>query len=97
MTFQLGQIVITPACLQLFEELGKLPIDYLSRHANGDWGDCCKEDAKANEDAIRHGGRIISIYHLTPGEYHTKIYIITDATRDDGSRESTCLLLSSEY
>lgn len=61
----------------------------LNRHARGDWGTVCKEDAEANNDALIHGSRIVSSYKSTTGE---KFWIITEA-----DRSVTTILLPSEY
>jgi hypothetical protein len=60
----------------------------LERHANQDWGDLCSEDKKANDDAVRHGGRVLSSYELR-GD---KLWIITEA-----DRSVTTLLTPEEY
>lgn len=73
--FTLGQIVITANAQKTLA-----PEDVqqgLSRHASGDWGDLCPEDAKMNADAIKHGDRILSVY----GPPHRKFWIITEADR----------------
>lgn len=87
--FSLGQTVATPGALEALQKTGQSPMEFLSRHVGGDWGDLCDEDKEANEEALIHGGRIFSAYHLNDGE---KIWIITEA-----DRSSTCVLLPSEY
>ena len=62
---------------------------YLARHAGGDWGDVCPEDARANDQALREGMRLLSAYTLQDG---TRVWIITEA-----DRSSTCILLPEEY
>jgi len=59
----------------------------LRQHVSGDWGCVCNDDKQTNEDALEHGGRLLSAYELNP-----KIWIITEA-----DRSSTCILLPSEY
>ena len=34
------------------------------RHRNKDWGDCCEEDWKTNNEALEVGERILSVYNL---------------------------------
>jgi len=63
--------------------------NYISRHADGDWGDLDEHDRKANEYALEHGLRVLSAYTLGSGE---KIWIITEA-----DRSSTTILLPEEY
>jgi len=58
------------------------------RHATGDWGECCEEDAQDNEEALVLGNRVISMYSFE-GE---RVYVITEA-----DRSSTTVLFGSEY
>jgi len=88
-TFPLGQVVATPGALHALALLEEQPLPYLSRHARGDWGNLCPEDALANDEALEGGGRIFSSYRLRD---RTKIWIITEA-----DRSSTCILLPEEY
>ena len=62
---------------------------FLSRHANGDWGEVDEHDRQANVYAVEHGLRVLSAYTLSSGE---KIWIITEA-----DRSRTTILLPSEY
>lgn len=77
--------------LQLQELLSGL----ITRHIHGDWGDVCKEDAMANEYAVKSGSRILSVYHV----FGVKLYVISDAawTDDPSIREVTTILLPSDY
>jgi hypothetical protein len=92
--FDLGQVVATPGALDALAQNDSNGLEYLRRHASGDWGDVCAEDRQANEDALRTGARIFSAYLLPD---NSRLWIITDATVDDGTRPSTALLLSQEY
>lgn len=87
--FKFGQLVATPGALRAAEKSGDNLLKLLARHSRGDWGDVCPEDARANEDALKHGARLLSVYHLRD---KTKLYIITEA-----DRASTCVLLPEEY
>jgi len=60
--FPLGQIVYTGNALSRLrtEEV----LTALRRHAQGDWGDLCPEDAIANDIAMQQGGRLLSAYGL---------------------------------
>ena len=49
----------------------------LRRHASGDWGDLCPEDALANDTALHQGGRLFSTY----GQGHERFWIVTAADR----------------
>ena len=61
----------------------------LERHLSGDWGDTCESDARANEEALRSGNRIISWYQVSK---ELRIMIITEA-----DRSATTILLPEEY
>ena len=87
--FPLGRVVATPGALQAFTTAGEEYLPLLMRHAVGDWGEVCSEDALANDEAHELGGRLFSAYRLRDG---TKVWIITEA-----DRSSTCILLPDEY
>ncbi len=96
-SFSLGRVVATPGALAALEKVGQSPIDYIARHARGDWGESLgAEDQQANIDALASGARLLSAYIL-PDE--TKLWIITDAVVDEetGERYATTLLLPEEY
>jgi hypothetical protein len=85
--FCLGQIVATPNAL---EHIANDEILFaLGRHARGDWGDLDAEDLKANERALKLGGRLFSAYHSVQ---NTKFWIITEA-----DRSATTVLLPEDY
>lgn len=86
--FSLGQIVATPAVLELFQQNQVTPWHYLERHATGDFGDLDESDKAENWLSIREGFRILSSY-LIAGE---KVWIITEA-----DRSVTTFLFPSEY
>jgi hypothetical protein len=80
--FSLGQIVSTPGALDACspEHLA----DCLARHARGDWGLVCKEDAASNERAVKDGSRILSSYAVDPakpvqGFGDNTLWIITES------------------
>ena len=87
--FRLGKLVSTPGALAALTEAGQHPMHFVNRHVVGDWGDCCPEDLQANEDALRDGARLLSVYKTAKG---VKLWIITEA-----DRSSTCVLLPEEY
>ena len=94
-----GQVVATPAALQLMTQTATSDVSLLTRHLHGDWGDVCADDAKANELALTQQTRIISSYTLplTPSNRSEqtmmeKIWIITEA-----DRSVTTFLLPREY
>jgi hypothetical protein len=88
-TFPLGQVVATPGALSALAEAGQTPLEFIARHATGDWGDLGEEDRRENERSLRDGCRLLSAYRLQDG---TKIWVITEA-----DRSSTTLLLPEEY
>jgi hypothetical protein len=92
--FMLGQLVATPAALKAIADSGQTPLDFLSRHARGDWGDVSKGDAHLNDTAIKDGSRLLSAYTTLKGE---RIWVITEAQGEDVRRASTCILLPEEY
>lgn len=87
--FRLGQVVATPGALALLQEAQLSPIDLLTRHVMGDWGELCAEDKHANELALAHGNRLLSSYTIA-GEQ--KLWVITEA-----DRSLTGFLLPEEY
>jgi hypothetical protein len=92
--FHPGQIVATPGALEAFREAHEAITPYLLRHLRGDWGTVCREDWKENDRSLVEGSRLLSAYQLSNG---VRIWIITEATGDDGQRASTCILLPSDY
>jgi hypothetical protein len=88
-TFILGEIVATPGALQALAATGHSPLEFLTRHTRGDWGDLCAEDREQNAVALRDGHRLMSAYALGDGQ---KLWIITES-----DRSVTTLLLPHEY
>lgn len=88
--FPAGQIVATPGALALLEQANKTPLEFVSRHLRGDWGDdLCQDDKTENELSLKQGFRLLSSYKVTETE---KLWIITEA-----DRSVTTLLLPIEY
>ena len=87
--FSLGQLVSTPGCLEAFVGNGVSPMEYIARHASGDWGEVDADDARENELSVIQGFRILSAYRLPD---NTRIWIITEA-----DRSATTCLLPEEY
>lgn len=88
--FQLGRCVITRGAQTLLAERGMpgLATTLLDRHASGDFGDLCEEDRDANAEALRNGGRLLSVYEVAG----LRLWIITEA-----DRSSTTIMLPEEY
>lgn len=91
--FSLGQVCATPAVLAHLENHAIYPSALLGPHCHGEYGQIDEEDRRANDDALVHGGRILSAF-VIEGE---RIYAITDATDEKGVRHSTTLLFPREY
>jgi hypothetical protein len=106
--FSLGQVVATPGALDLLHEHGFSAAQLLARHVTGDWGDCVADDAALNEQALKDGSRIFSVYRLVNADVLAKIprdkrdrcptiWVITDAANDAGVRHVTTLLRPEDY
>ena len=85
--FRLGKLVSTPGALERVSK-GEM-LRALGRHAAGDWGNVCSEDAEANEAAVNERARLLSSY--TTGE-GVRFWIITEV-----DRSLTTVLLPEEY
>lgn len=85
--FRCGQLCATPAVLKAVPPMEL--VRFMNRHRSGDWGDVCEQDAKANEDALHYGDRIISWYTASTGD---RVMILTEA-----DRSATTILLADEY
>ena len=85
--FRLGVVCSTPA-VQTLVGLSDI-LTALKRHLCGDWGNVGPEDAKANDEAVREGTRILSVYQSASG--HT-FWIITE-----GDRSATTIILPEDY
>jgi hypothetical protein len=83
--FSPGRIVATAGAML------SLPPDSITaavrRHLTGDWGECDEEDKRANDQSVKDGERIISVYTIS-GQ---KTFIITEA-----DRSVTTVLLAEE-
>ena len=85
--FALGQTVITANANAVLPELDVVLA--LQRHHSGDWGDVDDHDRQVNEDALRNGDRLVSIYKSVRDQ---KFYIITE-----WDRSVTTVLLPEDY
>ena len=84
--FDKGTVVSTTAAMAVFDPATMAIC--LERHIRGDWGDLPKEDQATNEEGIRDGERIMSVYKFDSKE----LWIITDAADEEGKRVTTFLL-----
>ncbi len=87
--FDLGNIVVTMGALEALNLNAQFAVDFLTKHANCEWGDLCEEDRKANDYALVHGERLLSAYDLTD---KSRIYIITEHDRG-----TTTIVTPDEY
>lgn len=90
--FPLGQTVMTRGVadkVAVDARFAQFTLVALARHTNGDWGDMCEDDKKANEDALKMGGRLFSAYEK---EGLPKVWVITEA-----DRSATTILFPEEY
>lgn len=84
---ELGRTVMTAG---VSEEIAAREVfQALQRHESGDWGEVGPEDWETNEEALKAGERLLSLYRDSKG---TKFYVITEA-----DRSVTTVLLVSEY
>ena len=85
--FLFGRIMATPNARD------QIPNDEiliaLSRHVRGDWGTLDPESQEANENALKQGGRLFSVYRSTR---NIKFWIITEC-----DRSATTVLLPEDY
>ena len=88
--FDLGAIVGTPRAIDAMQQAGISARDLLKRHHQADWGTIDPEDQGQNEEALRMGGQLMSVYKL-PRTGET-IWIITE-----WDRSVTTLLLPEDY
>lgn len=83
----LGRIVATPAALGTVSQPDIVAA--LRRHASGDWGDVDADDRAANDDALKSGERLLSVYQSATG---TTFWVLTEA-----DRSVTTVLLPDDY
>jgi hypothetical protein len=91
--FELGQVVATPQAIRFCGEHHIDIFALLLLHARCHWGELSAGDALANDVAVIDGARILSSYTFPAG----KVWVLTEATNDEGTRASTCVMLPTEY
>lgn len=92
--FELGKLQATPAALQSIQDSGQDVSEFLNQHIQGQWGTLSDIDHQNNDEAVKTGDRIYSVYRTANG---TKIWIITEPENEAGERYLTTVLLPSEY
>ena len=86
--FRPGKVCATPAVIEKVD--GEYAMAALVQFLQGDWGLCDRHDWQVNEDALKHGGRLMGVYAL-PNE-SDNFWIICEA-----DRSVTTILLPSDY
>ena len=86
---ELGRVLATPDSLKALEESGEDRLVYLDRHQSGDWGHLNEADKQRNDRAVVEGGRIMSQYELTTGDW---IWVLTNSDRSE-----TTLLIPGQF
>jgi len=66
--FPLGQLATTPGALAALQKAGQSPVEFLSLHVGGQWGDIPEEDRHENEYSLEHGFRLLSSYRTNANE-----------------------------
>lgn len=87
--FSLGKTVATHGALEALQKNNQSPLEYFERHQHGDWSELCSEDRETNDQALKDGDRIFSVFYLKD---RTKIWVITEH-----DRSATTILLPEEY
>lgn len=67
-------------------------IECLTRHFQGDWGDCSEDDKFTNDVALVDGDRLLSTYRVAG----KAIWIVTDA-REAGTPVTTTVMYPEDY
>ena len=93
--FNTGSVVMTSTLKSVCErenidDVG-LVIHTLARHQSGDWGNIHPGDTGCNEDALKTGNRLFSVYNLD-NESKTTFWVITE-----WDRSVTTFLLPEDY
>lgn len=93
--FDMGQVVMTSGVADKVAEsetYAFLVQKALQMHSEGNWGDVYDEDWESNQNALRDGDRLFSVYIMSELDPEDKIWIITEA-----DRSTTTVLLPEEY
>jgi hypothetical protein len=90
--FPLGTVVATPGAIERMERYGMDAAELLARHLSGDWGDIHPDDRGLNEEALRCGARLLSVYGEDKTGEDSRIWIITEA-----ERSATTILRPEDY
>jgi hypothetical protein len=75
--FPLGKVSLTHGVNDLIQGQHEVLNSFLIKHVSGEWGVLDDDDRLSNEEALKHGGRLLSVYELN----EVKIWIVTEADR----------------
>lgn len=93
--FSLGDVLASPGFVKACGSIDIVEtqsFELICRHAVGDWGEVCVEDAFKNNNAAASNGMILSAYTIAASAGRTlKILVLTDPRH-----ETTTNLLPSE-
>jgi hypothetical protein len=59
--FPLGRLLVSERVVDTIPDYMR----YLRRHQSGDWGNVCEHYAAANQNAMRNGDELLSLYPVT--------------------------------
>ena len=85
--FNLGTLAVTKAAVDAL--CAGDVASALTRHAYGDWGEVCADDAADNDRAVMVGDRLFSSYRSKRGE---PFFVVTEF-----DRSVTTVMLPSDY
>ena len=95
--FNTGQIIASRGVYDLVcqnPDFAQFVQKSLNRHVKGDWGDVDGEDKQTNDQSLKQGTRLLSVYNDDRFPKHgvAAIWIITEA-----NRSATTILFPDEY
>ncbi len=76
--FPLGIVVASAEATLALAKSKTQPDELLEQHASGRFGDVSPEQRHVNLDAIKNGGRVVSIFTLASGD---RLHVVTAANR----------------
>lgn len=97
-TFALCKVVATRNVWELIdtnESFSQFVTICMSRYIANDWGDICREDWEANDQAVTNGERLLASYVIPEDVeevYEDRLWIITE-----WDRSVTTLLFPGDY
>ena len=86
--FKMGIVVATAEAALALAKSRTQPEELLDQHASGMFGEVKEQQRRANLDAIRDGGRIVSIFTVASGD---RLHVVTES-----NWSSTTILLEGE-